>query len=352
MGSTRFAKLTFLAGIAEPAVIFLNFLTIRFPRVIELGAIHTLAKYMYRQSLPRFAEGHHEHEPIRNRIHELDPYESYFRKSGVVIVSAMNIHPESAVVASIVNQSASSIGDFTLVDVGASGGIAYYWSAFGDRLHAIGFDPLVANMRKMAAAETRPNVRYEAAFVGCMDFDALFPPEQRQIRVDPYGRTSSVRAQELMRLDFIATHFNEGEKVILAERHVTLDDYFASVAELDFLKIDTDGSDIEVLLGADKLLRRGAFLALSSKRSSRAGRTITPIRLQTSIATCEQGGFHCTISIDTGIRAQRCRDCSSTTSPLKPSLGRHCGAMLFTSVTWPILITRPAGTIALPPSDC
>jgi hypothetical protein len=65
-----------------------------------------------------------------------------------------------------------------------------------------------------------------------------------------------------MRLDYVAKHFNEGEEVILAEQHVTLDDYFPPEAELDFLKVDTDGSDLQVLLGADNLLRRGAFLGI------------------------------------------------------------------------------------------
>ncbi len=60
-----------------------------------------------------------------------------------------------------------------------------------------------ANMRKMAATETRSNVRYEATFIGCTNFVALFPSEQRQMRVYLYLRTSSVRAQELMRLDFV-----------------------------------------------------------------------------------------------------------------------------------------------------
>jgi FkbM family methyltransferase len=174
----------------------------------------------------------------------------------------MNIHRQSAVVAHIVDRKAGSIGDFTLVDVGASGGIADYWNAFGQTLHAVGFDPLVLNMRKMAAAETRPNVRYEAAFVGCANFDALFPPDQRQIGVDPYPRTSSVRAQELMRMNYVAKYFNEGEEVVWAEQHASLDDYFPQEAELDFLKVDTDGSDLQVLLGADKLLRRGAFLGI------------------------------------------------------------------------------------------
>jgi hypothetical protein len=41
---------------------------------------------------------------------------------------------------------------------------------------------LVANMRKMAATETRPNIRYEAAFIGCTNFDALFPPSRGRSR--------------------------------------------------------------------------------------------------------------------------------------------------------------------------
>ena len=112
-------------------------------------------------------------------------------------------------------------------------------------------------MRKMALTETRPNVRYRAAFIGSRNFDALFPPEQRQIRVYPYPvpRTSAIRAQQLMRLDPVAERYNEGEEVIWAATHLTLDDYFPLEAELDFLKVDTDASDLQVLLGSDKLLR-------------------------------------------------------------------------------------------------
>src|SRR5262245_21595588 len=118
----------------------------------------------------------------------------------------MQVRPHSGVVAAVIAPPIGPTSDLSLVDVGASGGIADYWRAFGDAFTAVGFDPLVNNMKKMAAAETRSKVRYEAAFVGCRDFDALFPPEQRQVRVDPYLRASSVRAQELMKVDFVADH--------------------------------------------------------------------------------------------------------------------------------------------------
>ena len=174
----------------------------------------------------------------------------------------MQTRADSPVIRAIVTPPIGPPGDVTVVDVGASGGIADYWNAFGATLRAVGFDPLVTNMRKMAAAETRPGVTYESAFVGCRDFDALFPPEERRVRVDPYLRVSSTRAQELMKVDFVADHFNEGDEMVWATEHVTLDDYFPGVRELDFLKVDTDGSDLQVLLGADRLLKEGAFLGI------------------------------------------------------------------------------------------
>jgi FkbM family methyltransferase len=174
----------------------------------------------------------------------------------------MNLRPHSTVVPAVLSPPIGPIGDFTVVDVGASGGIAGHWSAFGDALAAVAFDPLVTNMKKMAAAERRSKVTYEAAFVGCHDFDRLFPPELRQVRVDPYLRASSTRAQELMRVDFVADHFNEGDELVWSDRHITLDEYFPAGRELDFLKIDTDGSDLQVLLGAERLFRGGAFLGI------------------------------------------------------------------------------------------
>jgi hypothetical protein len=174
----------------------------------------------------------------------------------------MQLRPHSEVVAAVLAPPIGPVGDFSLVDVGASGGIADCWRAFGDSLTAVAFDPLVTNMAKLAAAERRPKVRYEAAYVGCGEFDALFPPDQRRVRVDPYLRTSAVRAHELMNIDFVADHFNEGDVLVWSDTHLTLDEFFPDGTELDFLKVDTDGSDLNVLIGADRLLRGGAFLGL------------------------------------------------------------------------------------------
>jgi FkbM family methyltransferase len=153
---------------------------------------------------------------------------------------------------------------FSLIDVGASGGIAQYWSVFGPTLKAIGFDPYVTEVERLNAEEQRPGVRYEAAFVGANGFDALFPPELRNDRVrsrnnDPFGRVSASRVMELLHRDYASDAYNRGAPPVMATQSVALDDIVRASGGTDFLKVDTDGHDIEVLLGAERLIRSSAL---------------------------------------------------------------------------------------------
>ena len=150
---------------------------------------------------------------------------------------------------------------FSLIDVGASGGIAWWWDSFGDHLKAVGFDPFVNEVERLNQEERRPHVRYEAAYVGANGFDTLFPPDLRQDRVrsknnDPFPRSSAM--MQCLRGDYVNEMFNSGAPPVMANRQIALDDVMASES-VDFIKIDTDGHDIEVLLGAERLIRSGAL---------------------------------------------------------------------------------------------
>ena len=79
---------------------------------------------------------------------------------------------------------AFAVPKWSLIDVGASGGIGEHWRALGDDLCAIGFDPLVAEVEWLNRHENRKNVRYEAAFIGCPEYDDLFP--------EPFLRSSDL----------------------------------------------------------------------------------------------------------------------------------------------------------------
>lgn len=154
----------------------------------------------------------------------------------------------------------SSTSPVALIDVGASRGIHRRWAALGDRFAAIGFDPLIAEVERLNAVETRPHVRYEAALVGCRDYDRLFPPELRADEItslhnEPYVRSSAAAAHAIRQQDYVRERFNAGAQVRYTERFITLDEYFASShLRPNFLKVDTDGHDLEVLIGAAGLL--------------------------------------------------------------------------------------------------
>lgn len=151
---------------------------------------------------------------------------------------------------------------FFLVDVGASGGIAPHWMDFGDSLRAVGFDPLVREVERLNAAERNPAVQYVPALVGCRDMAKLIP--DGVFSADPHFRTSSVRAQERLNLNYTRTYFDQTHDGAVTSDLIELDEYFEQKAsDVDFIKVDTDTADMAVLLGARKLLSGAGPIALA-----------------------------------------------------------------------------------------
>src|SRR5689334_15799405 len=116
-----------------------------------------------------------------------------------------------------------------LLDVGASGGIETRWTVFGDRLKAIGFDPLVSEVDRLNAANQQPGIQYVAALVGVAGYDELFPPAVRSDRVgsrnnDPWSRVSAAAAQTQRDQSYVQLVFNSGAPLVVTDRRVALDD--------------------------------------------------------------------------------------------------------------------------------
>lgn len=185
-------------------------------------------------------------------------------------MSTSQVMSTSAIIPRVLSERLWGEQDFFLIDVGASGGLEKHWARFGDRLRAIAFEPLVAEVERLQQMAEGTKIRYEAAFVTCRNFDALFPLDIRQDRAksknnDPFRRVSAVKAQQLMQMNYIEQVFNAGAPLVYADRRVVLDDYIQVNEQpaVDFIKIDTDGHDFPVLLGADELLKRGGALGFS-----------------------------------------------------------------------------------------
>jgi FkbM family methyltransferase len=151
-----------------------------------------------------------------------------------------------------------------LVDVGASGGIDYYWNVFDTCLRAVGFDPLIKEVERLNAIHQNGNQRYYPNLVGYKRYNELVPPGH-VAQPSLYERTSATRAQQLVRCDYARTYYDQTGKGLFAEDLIELDEFFLRThpMDVDFVKIDTDGSDYQVLLGAQELLVRSPVLGVA-----------------------------------------------------------------------------------------
>jgi len=144
----------------------------------------------------------------------------------------------------------------TVIDVGASGGLAQLLQAFGNQWTGIGFEPLVKECERLQR-DAPPHLQYVPAFVtGPPDSE----PRDRdhgtlQTKDWSYFRSSSVRAQKLQHVDYARAKFNSGEELVYTNGRTTLDQFLDTYpCTPNFLKVDTDGSDYDVLRGAANLL--------------------------------------------------------------------------------------------------
>lgn len=158
---------------------------------------------------------------------------------------------------------------FVLLDIGASGGIDSGWRSFAPRLTAYGFDPSIAECERLNAAEADPEVSYIPAFVAA--------PKDGHIATARAGRAPTLRnpwnrlavAATMERQQAQLTAASDRERMEANAWTMTkLADPAApvivpsfleerNIQSVDFIKIDIDGDDFDVLQTLD-----GAFQPL------------------------------------------------------------------------------------------
>jgi len=163
---------------------------------------------------------------------------------------------------------------FRLLDVGCSGGLDPRWRSFGQRLLAIGIDASRAECARLTKAETLPGVEYVPAFVAGV---AGRPVDLERGQASPlimairerlsFMRTREIRARRLAtaQIEEQLRH-NEWELTELADstKPVAVAELLASRGwtEFDYLKIDIDGSDFDVLQTLDQRLKPAGVLGV------------------------------------------------------------------------------------------
>lgn len=153
---------------------------------------------------------------------------------------------------------------FQLVDVGCSGGIDRRWRRMGRRLQALGIDPEIDEIARLQAEEKNPAVTYLNAFarIGANHPFALKRKGKLEFARDPNPRMSTVLFVEKMRKQSVtgkekrSANLWQSAKLADPAASVVVPEYLksAGIASVDFLKIDVDGKDFEILNSFDRAL--------------------------------------------------------------------------------------------------
>jgi hypothetical protein len=167
--------------------------------------------------------------------------------------------------APVIGDISASLPDheFMLVDIGCAGGIDPVWRCFGARLRALAVDGNVAEIERLQRAETHPGIRYLAALANLpQDHPFARKKEGRGYwGRSPWERLSVARSTELMKSDpprstseMVAA--NQWSEMAQSDEVIVVPAYLRDqgTTSLDFLKIDVDGADFDILNSFDGAL--------------------------------------------------------------------------------------------------
>jgi FkbM family methyltransferase len=144
---------------------------------------------------------------------------------------------------------------FVLIDVGVQGGENIRWRPLGDCLVVHGFDPIVEVVKDLSQANGgRPNRHYHCMALGNADGERAF-------YFNPANPTASSMYQQST--GRFGVERSEQCRMVPVRR---LDSLFADgvIPLVDYIKIDVEGFEQDVLLGAHELLGSGV-LALQTE---------------------------------------------------------------------------------------
>jgi hypothetical protein len=152
---------------------------------------------------------------------------------------------------------------FTFIDIGCSGGIDPVWRIFGDRLRVLALDASVDECERLSGIETHPDVHYVA---GCVGISPDHPFAQRagngpRYERNPFARSCAGRMLEINRKRIESSPLEEKlrhnawdmTKLANPDKPVIVPSLLQEMgwSDVDFLKIDIDGFDFDVLNSFD-----------------------------------------------------------------------------------------------------
>lgn len=153
---------------------------------------------------------------------------------------------------------------FVLFDIGVSQGIEDHWLSLGDNLRAIGFDPLIKEINRLNNENQNKNIVYYDAFITSPKKKSKKNNKSHSWAPNSYQRSSAIKASEIIKKPFKYNFNNNDPELLLSEKIFSIDEYCHNnnLENVDFIKIDTDGSDLDVINGALETLNNKNVLGL------------------------------------------------------------------------------------------
>lgn len=143
---------------------------------------------------------------------------------------------------------------FTVVDIGAMGGVARKWNSLSDSVKIIAFEP---DEREFSKLKNTENIAYSNYTLYDKSQDLKFYITKSRGKSSIYEPNMAVLSQ----FEDAERYQIEREESIPSEKVRTLDSVIegSSIRDVDFLKLDTQGSELDILNGCRKFVLPRAF---------------------------------------------------------------------------------------------
>ena len=173
---------------------------------------------------------------------------------------AFSVNKTPLMVAYLVKELRAFEADPVVIfDVGARDGLNSEWEVFGDQIKVYCFEPDEEECKRLTAVAP-PQVHYLASAVGRSSGKAtLFETKL------PYS-TGLYKT----RMEYFDRFINWDNGITVAERTVevkSLDEVLAKtgIDHIDFIKLDAEGAELDILEGAEKMLMAGNLVGVLSE---------------------------------------------------------------------------------------
>lgn len=146
-----------------------------------------------------------------------------------------------------------------LIDVGARDGFSSEWSAFGTGARIIGFEPDLQECARLNAAAP-PGVTYIPSALG----------RARQEQILYEARLSYSTGLYASNMEFFSRLLNRDNAEVVGQRPVVVDTLSETLARknvhsVNFIKLDAEGAELDILLGANDLMRSSALFGIATE---------------------------------------------------------------------------------------